>query len=75
MGTVGRSQHSPGRAAWHNWRVPASNCAFRCCGQVLALCISQEFQGTALQSSRCSTRSSDRTFLPLELLNSEQKQR
>lgn len=75
VGTVGRSQHSPARAAGLSWRVPALGCAFRCCGQVLALCIPQEPQGTAPQSSQCWTRSSDRTFVSLELLDSGQKQR
>lgn len=69
--------HSTAQAGLHGSAggCQPSNCAFRCCGQVLAPCISQEFWGTALQSSRCSTRSSDRTLLFLELLNSEQKQR
>lgn len=75
VGTVGRSQHSPARATGLSWRVPALGCAFRCCGQVLALCIPQEPQGTAPQSSQCWTRSSDRTFVSLELLDSGQKQR
>lgn len=50
-------------------------CAFSCCGRVLALCIPQEFQGTAPQSNWCWTRSSDRTLVSLELLNSGQKQK